>query len=311
METKTDFAAQVAASEKAQAHAQEIKETRVGGLGGSDASILHKIGLNGLSALTATDHKRLAVMVGKVAQDDWGGNAYTNAGHAFEDWAEQYIEIAKGGEREKYMSNALARNFKTFAHADYFAGGSVVECKFVQKVTNKVIEQYYAQLQWYYLMGAEKVFLFHGVGKAEPFEVEETFLKEVQRDEKEIAILLAGISTLDKALTDGWTPEVVDKVAVYDTPEIVQDAFAKMEAIRETKKALDEQEKDAKKVLLEYVEGFGLSGIVSPETKRQVIYTKESETRTFDVAKLAEIHPEINLEKYYKTTKRAASITFK
>lgn len=312
METKTDFAAQVAANKKALAHAQEIKQTRVGGLGGSDASILHKIGLNGLSALTATDHKRLAIMVGKAMQDDWNGNAYTNAGHAFEEWAENYIEYSSEVHgREKYMSRALARNFKTFAHADYFDGGCVIECKFVQKETKKVIEAYYAQLQWYYLMEARRVTLFHGIGKAEPFEVEETFLCEVERDEKEIEILLAGIATLDAALTDGWEPDVVDKIAVQDTPEIVQEAFGKIKTIRETKKVLEEQEKDVKKVLLEYIEGFNLSGIFEPETKRQIIYTKASETRTFDVTKFAAEHPEIDLSTYYKTSKKAASISYK
>ena len=103
METKTDFAAKVAASEKAQAHAQEIQQTRVGGLGGSDAAILYKVGLNGLSALTATDHKRLAIMVGKAMQDNWNGNAYTNAGHAFEEWSEGHITAGEDNfEREKY-----------------------------------------------------------------------------------------------------------------------------------------------------------------------------------------------------------------
>lgn len=315
METKTDFAAQVAASEKAQAHAQEIQQTRVGGLGGSDAAILYKVGLNGLSALTATDHKRLAIMVGKAMQDNWNGNVYTNAGHAFEEWSEGYITAGEDNfEREKYLTQPLARNFKTFAHADFYDANAeaVIECKFVQKETRKVIDAYYAQLQWYYLLGAKRVILFHGTGTADPFEVEETFTVDVERDQKAIEILLAGIATLDAALTDGWEPDVVDKIAVTDTPEIVQQAFAKMEEIKETKKALDEQEKDAKKVLLEYVEGFGLSGIFATDgSKRQAIYTKAGEIKTFDVAKFAAEHPEIDLEKYYKKTKRAASINFK
>ena len=59
MKEQNDFAAQVAATEKAQAHAEEIKQTRIGGLGGSDAAMVLRIGQRGLSALTATDTKRL------------------------------------------------------------------------------------------------------------------------------------------------------------------------------------------------------------------------------------------------------------
>lgn len=315
METKTDFAAQVAASEKAQEHAQEIQQTRVGGLGGSDAAILYKVGLSGLNALTATDNKRLAIMVGKCVQDNWGGNAYTNAGHAFEEWSEGYITAGNGNfEREKYLTQPLARNFKTFAHADFYdmSNDAVIECKFVQKETRKVIDAYYAQLQWYYLMGAKRVTLLHGTGTADPFEVDEAFLAEVERDQKTIEILLAGIATLDTALTDGWEPDIIDKISVGDTPEIVRDAFAKMKSVKEAKKALEEQEKEAKAVLKEYLEGFGLSGIVADDgSKDQIVYTKEGVTRTFDVAKLEQDFPEIDLNEYWRVSKRAASVTFK
>lgn len=297
--------------ERAQAHAQEIKATRVGGLGGSDAAILHKIGQYGLSALSMTDHKRLAIMLGKIEQSDWSGNEYTNAGHAFEDWSAKYIN----GEREVYMSAELARNFKTFAHADFIDtadnANPVIECKFVQMTTDKVINKYYSQLQWYYLLGAKKVLLFHGIGTAEPFDVEETFLRKIERDDAEIDILRNGIRILDEALSNGWSPEVADKIAVQETPGLVQEAFERLEEIKNKKKVLDDMEKDAKKVLIEYIKGFGLTSIFVPETKRQVVYVRESEVRTFDVAKFAAEHPELDLSAYYKVTKRAASITFK
>ena len=46
------------------AHEEEIKTSRVGGLGGSDAAMVLKIGRNGLQALSNTDVKRLRVMLG-------------------------------------------------------------------------------------------------------------------------------------------------------------------------------------------------------------------------------------------------------
>ena len=100
MET-TSFEQQIAANEQAQKHAQEIQKTRVGGLGGSDAAIVYKIGLNGLAGLTATDMRRLAVMTGKAEQVDFGGNAYTHAGHMFEDYAERHCPLALAGTNAK------------------------------------------------------------------------------------------------------------------------------------------------------------------------------------------------------------------
>ena len=316
MENQNNFAAQVAASEKAQQHAQEIQQTRIGGLGGSDAALILKIGQSGLAALTVTDHKRLAVMLGKTEPDTWIGNAFTNAGHAFEDWAENYLPWGKCGyEREKVLSNALARNFKVFAHADFVTGenhGTVIECKFVQKDTRAVINQYWAQLQWYYMLGATAVSLFHGTGTAEPFEVAEGTIDPIERDQETIDILLAGIQTLDKAISDGWLPEIIDKVTTDDIPEIVAQAFDAMQSIKEQQKTLADAEKTAKKTLLEYLEAFNLSGIVATDgSKHQIIYTRSSVSRTFDVEKFAKAHPEIDLTPFYKETKRASSVTFK
>lgn len=316
MENQNNFAAQVAASEKAQKHAQEIQQSRVGGLGGSDAALVFKIGLNGMASLTATDHKRLAVMLGKTEPDNWAGNAFTNAGHLFEDWAEKCLPWgACGYNREKVLSAPLAKNFKVFAHADFVTGemhDAVIECKFVQGATEIVIDKYYAQLQWYYMLGVHTVTLYHGKGTAEPFEVKEAVLEPVQRDETAIKVLLNGIKILDKALSEGWLPEVADKVTTDDVPEIVAQAFETMQSIKEQQKALADEEKEAKKTLLEYVEGFGITGIVATDgSKHQIIYTKPSIAKTFDVAAFAEAHPEIDLTPFYKETKRAASITFK
>lgn len=316
MENQNNFAAQVAASEKAQQHAQEIQQSRVGGLGGSDAALILKIGESGLAALSATDHKRLAVMLGKTEPDNWAGNAFTNAGHLFEDWAENYLPWgACGYEREKVLSRPLARNFKVFAHADFVTGENheaVIECKFSRQSTERVITEYWAQLQWYYMLGAKYVSVFHGQGAPDPFEVFGTKLETIGRHEMTIEILLAGIKTLDDAISDGWLPDVVDKVVVSDTPEIVQNAFGKMAEVKAEKKALDAEEAEAKAVLIKYIECFGLSGIVANDgSKHQVIYTKAGVTKTLDTSKLLEDYPAIDLGKYYKITKRAASITFK
>lgn len=310
------FAEQVAANEKAQAHAQEIQNTRVGGLGGSDAAILLKIGESGLAALTHTDNKRLAIMMGLAEQTNWSGNAYTNAGHLFEDYAEQHIPFGAGGyEREKVIEKKLARNFRTFAHADFVCGvnhADVVECKFVQDKTANVVSKYYAQLQWYYMLGANVVYLYHGTGTADPFEVGEGNVQFVERDEDAIRILLAGIKTLDDAIDDGWKPQSVEKVEIDAVPDIVREAFETMQEIKAKEAELKVLKEGAQAVLKEYLEDWGLTGIVANgEIKHQVIYSAGSTKLSFDSEKFLRDHPEFDLPEYYKKTKTKSSVTFK
>lgn len=312
METN-NFEAAVAANDAAQAHALEIQHTRVGGLGGSDAAIIHKIGEQGLSALTATDMKRLAIMTGKQEPDNWGGNAYTNAGHAFEDYAEKALPIGNGYEREKFMSQPLARNFKTFAHADFVLNdGEVIECKFVQSTTASVIAKYYAQLQWYYALGAPSVTLYHGTGTVEPFEVETGEVVLIERDETEIAILLNGIKILDDALAKGWQPTAQDKIAYADTPEMVQRAFDKLQEIKSKKAELDAIEAEAKSVVKIYLEDWSLAGIVSAgEIRHTAVYNKPQTKMVFNAEKFLQEHPEFDRPEYYKKQTTKSSVTFK
>lgn len=314
------FAAQVAKNAEAQKHQQEIQNTRVGGLGGSDAAIVLKIATQGLAALTATDLKRLCVMTGQIPPDNFGGNIYTNAGHAFEEYAEQTLPF--GGatyEREKYLTQKIADQFKTFAHADFFCdyegAPTVVECKYVQKPTDKVKDQYFAQLQWYYMLGVKKVFLYHGTGEVDPFCVEECNLVEIERDEKTVEMLLQGVKILNDALREGWIPETPDKMAVEDTPDAIRAAFAELEAVKAEEKAIAERKNAAQKVLKDFCEDMCLTGIYSnAEKKAQIVYTKASTGKTFDSAKYLAEHPEINEEdtpQYFKETKRAASVSLR
>lgn len=317
MSKKETFAATVAASAEAQAHAQEIQQTRVGGLGGSDAALVLKIGLRGLSALTATDIKRLCIMTGKMPVETFAGNAHTNAGHAFEDYAESHLPFgAAGYERERKIEQHLADNFKTFAHADFAAGKNrlqIIECKFVQKPTEKVVQEYYAQLQWYYMLGAQSVHLYHATGQADPFAVEEATLQPIERDEATIKALCNGIVILDEAIADGWEPVLPDKMDIDDAPTMVQTAFETLAKIKAKEAELKTEKEQATAVLKSFVEDFGLTGLTSSgEAKHQVIYSRATPTKTFDAAKFLADHPEYNdRPEYWKTGTRAASITFK
>ena len=70
-------------------HKQEIEATRVGGFGGSDAKMIYKIGLKGLSALNNTDKKRIRVAKGLDEYKPVTMNEAMQRGHDFEDWYEK------------------------------------------------------------------------------------------------------------------------------------------------------------------------------------------------------------------------------
>lgn len=320
METN-DFEKYTAQVAEKQEHNAEIQRTRIGGLGGSDADMLMRIGRNGLAAITNTDMKRLAVMMGISAPEQFGGNIYTNAGHDFEDYAEKVLNFGENVtmQREEYLEKPLASNFKTFAHADFTTRNkrankafSVVECKYVQKDSDKVQREYEAQLQWYYLLGAKNVFLYHGHGEVDPFDPEEVeaFLIAIEQNEDICRDIMAGVKELDRAIRDGWRPITPEKQHIEETSLTVQRAFETLQQCKQQREALDEEETAAKAVIASYMEGFACSSIFA-DNGDAVIMTKASTSRTFDGSKFLKAHPEFDTDEFYKTTTRKASISFK
>lgn len=295
----------------AESHNNEIIKSRVGGFGGSDASMFLRIAERGLSGLTTTDHKRIAVAMKLAEPIEWGGNMWTQAGHEFEEMLS--MSITTEHTREKRLDASLAHNFATFAHADLFfeEANKVVECKFVQKTTDEVAEQYKAQLQWYFLLGVEEVILCHGTGEPQPLVIASTDMVEIWRDEAIIEQLRQGIKTLDDAISDGWTPSSCDK-ASYDTlPTIVAEAYNQLATIKEEEAQLKQRKDSAVAIIKEYIEDNGLTGIFREGEKAQVVYTKASETRTFDSAKFLKQNPQFDLDEFYKVTKRSSSVSYK
>lgn len=319
MENQNDFEKYTAAAAGALEHEQEIQNTRFGGLGGSDAGLLLRIGRNGMSAINNTDMIRLAVMMGYSMPDNFGGNVYTRAGHAFEEYVAETLQVpAKTKvQREEKLEQPLARNFKTFAHADFTTrtGRSkrtfdVIECKFVQKETDEVAEEYKAQLQWYYIMQANSVTLRHGTGNVEPFEVLTDHQMLIERNEEIIRDIMAGVKILDEAISDGWKPIPPEKTHVDNTSNSVHAAFLTLQKCKQEKERLDAEEVQAKAVIESYMKDFACSSIFD-DSGDQVTLTKESSSRSFDSKKLLKDHPEFDTDSYYKTITRKGGVTFK
>ena len=180
-------------------HENEITSSRIGGFGGSDAAMFLKIGGKGIDSLSNTDRKRISVAKGIIKPTQIDGNEAMQRGHDFEDW---YHERFKNDyQREAVLSCEIGTKFKTFCHADFYDPKlkKVVELKCVKEPL-KALEKYKAQLQWYYLMGANMVFLV--VSDSTYFDFESGLQEPifVEKDLEIIDLLAHGI----ELLSDNW-----------------------------------------------------------------------------------------------------------
>lgn len=290
---------------------EELKRSHANGFGGSDAKMFAKIGTKGIESLSTTEKKRILVALGKMEAETFGGNVYTEAGHLFEDYAANAAySIAKGMEREKYMeAKGMARHFKIFAHADFYddTTNAVVECKFSQDETAKVFDDYFAQLQWYYMLGASKVTLYHGWGKVLPFDVVGVMPVYVDKDDDYIACLRDGIAELDKAVEDGAFDD-------YDTTEVTvsemdEETAAACRALGVVIARMKEAEKLAdehKATLLAWMEAHGVLNIKGDGFT--VSYVRPTTRKTFDTKKAQADFPALKDDKYFKTSAVKSSV---
>ena len=290
---------------------EELKRSHANGFGGSDAKMFAKIGTKGIESLSTTEKKRILVALGKMEADDFGGNVYTEAGHLFEDYcANAAYSITKGMEREKYMEvEGFAKHFKVFAHADFYdaATNAVVECKFSQDETMKVYEDYFAQLQWYYLLGADKVTLYHGWGTVLPFDVVGVLPINVDKDDDFIYWLQHGIAILDRAIEEGAfdeykQTEIADTDMVGEAAKAVRALAYIMTTIKEAEQLAEQH----KATLLAWMEAHGVLNIKGDGFT--VSYVSPTTRKTFDTKKAQADFPALKDEQYYKTSAVKSSI---
>lgn len=289
----------------------ELLKSHAAGFGGSDAKMFAKIGRFGISALSTTEKKRILVALGKMQPKTFGGNVYTDAGHLFEDYAaNEAYSIAKGMEREKYMeAEGLAKCFKVFAHADFYdeAINAVVECKFSQDETMKVYEDYFAQLQWYYMLGADEVVLYHGWGTVLPFDVVGELPVYVERDDDFIACLRDGIAVLDQAIEDGAFDDYdTTAVTVSDMDEDTAAACRALGIVMARMKEAEKLADEHKATLLAWMEAHGVLNIKGDGFT--VSYVSPTERKTFDTKKAQADFPVLKDDKYYKTSSVKSSV---
>lgn len=294
---------------KQELHQQKIEQSRVGGFGGSDAKMFYKIGLNGLSALSNTDKMRIRVAKGI---DDYKPIMQTEAmqkGHDFEDWfAEEFEETLSEFEREHKVEPeslfSFALNFYVFAHADFYSVKSkgAVELKCVSDV-GKVQDDYMAQLQWYYMLGCNKVGLIVCDSKFDDFDDGVQDPIEVEKNENYIKTLLHGIKLLD----DNWDDldlKIGDEWDESDLFPSEQREVQLMTSYLQQIKSMETQIEESKAKLLDMMTKSGVKSIKSDAYNITVV--PPGTTSRFDKKKLLKDHPEINEADYTATSERKA-----
>lgn len=292
----------------------EIKASHATGFGGSDAALILRAAKNP-DTLSVTDFRRIRQAFGlePLADDE----AYTPAmakGHDFERWYGEHLaqieaEFGTNFEAEHLLEADFGTPFRTFAHADFFEpnglGGYVTECKCTQDDDVDAVKQrYHAQVQWYYLLGADEVYLaWH---PSTTFDFSEHHLVEVYipRDEAIIGQLRQGIDNIDR-LRDHWFAGLpVAKAEEFEdaTPAIIAELTA---AVAEMK-AVEAKIADFKERLKAAMEKAGVVKIEGDALT--ITYVGETTAKTFDKKALAKAHPELDLTQFEKESKRGAYI---
>ena len=287
-------------------HQQEIEQSRVGGFGGSDAKMFYKVGLKGLSALSATDMKRIAVAKGLHPYKRISETDAMQKGHDFEDWfaKQAFCPIAQ---REVKISKPLARNFETFSHLDFYANDGLSseywELKCVEKV-DTAAKDHKAQLQWAHMLGVRNVWLVV-CDSSKSFEDGTRFPIGIQRDQKYIDTMLHGIKLLDEAW-DTFGGQCLTEVDEQLLPAFDRKDVAMMTKCLQDIKKLERLAEDLKERIKNMMEQGGIKSIKSENYT--IVYQPESEAVTFDKAKLFKTHPEIREEDFQKVSKKKSFI---
>lgn len=171
----------------------DIAQSHSTGLGGSDAKLLYAAGSKG--NISTTLASRLKEIKYKKIPNYSGHTPAQLAGYDFEKIIANVVPNAKA--EQELEVTILTSAFRTFAHADFYSDNSniVYECKYSKKTLTEVKETYRAQLQWYYLMGAEGVILVYGTGNAEGgvADFKDIQMVDIAPDPKYQEIILAGL----------------------------------------------------------------------------------------------------------------------
>ena len=288
-----------------QVYKQNIIQSRSNGFGGSDAKMIAKIAENGTEIMSDTDKRRIACVCGLA---EYVGNRTTpemDSGNMFEAFLAEAKFVRKAGyTNNAYMTNPeinqTIKNFDVFAHADFLnirTGKKVVlEAKFTKADLDETIETYMWQLQWYYMLGADSVYIVKGT-QGMPFALYEKRL--ISRDDRKIETLLKGIRIIDEYI-DSIVYVEKTEWTLSDLMPTERSQVENMYKLLADIKIMEERVEKLKASILEAMTR-GNAKKISSELYT-ITYVGESVKRSLDKVKLFREHPEISEQDYMKQT---------
>lgn len=268
-------------------HNEEIKATRVGGFGGSDARMLldiHERTANGLDLTTAQKH-RVRVVKGLEPYRPIRETPDIMAGRAFED--EVAAKMPRNWDRETYIASPDVNpvNFRAFAHADFCDLGimAIKEAKWSRVLAREgLLERYAAQLQWYYLLGAQSVSMVYSTADGRG-------CVDVPRDESMIEKLRQAVRTLDEQ----WDTLNLD-ITEYGQEDTAPSVLETIKRLREATKAKEAAEAEIARLKEELAEAFRVNEAVKfYGDYGSITYTPPTSMVAFDTKKFAKDHTDL------------------
>lgn len=293
-----------------EAHQEEILKSHKTGFGGSDAALV--LSFANAKELNATQSKRLKIIANLAEPDEHIETSEMRAGHTFED----YFEIIYNLDEEKinhpisrevtFHDNVEYQGFNVFCHADFFIQNlnTVIELKFSKLSSDEVIKKYNAQLQWYYMLGADSVTLIIGRGTVEPFHVEDIDSIEIKKDCEIIDKLRKGLQNINEKflplIKSG--SELYKEEGINDTPPAISNAVSKLSELKKLENEICDKIEEQKAAIFEYMQSFSVNKINGNDIK--INYIADSVTTVFDKKKLFDQHKELKESDYQKTTNK-------
>lgn len=292
---------------KKENHNEEIRATRVGGFGGSDAAMVLEIAerISTGHQLTTTQKHRLLQLKGLETRPDFD-SPEIQAGRAFEDEVAKELDAMKW-DREAFLTPkpnttmAVRKHFRVFAHADFHnpRTNTVAECKWSRKFSHDGLEkQYQAQLQWYYMLGADAVCLCSDTADGRK-------TTDIARDDKMVELLKMSIETIDEAFPN--IDLTIKEKSVGELPPTIAALVGEIERLIERASALEEEIKSKKADLQAYMDGNNLTKIWS--NAASISYTAPSSSVGFDAKKFEKDHADLFAAYRTKITKKAGYLT--
>ncbi len=299
----------------------EIKLTRKGNIGSSDANLIYKLAVDkNYRSLTLQD--RIEVLLGKKVPSNFS-NEYTDFGNKME--LEFYNQRLKENplfviSNPLYKSELIRpKHFSVITHIDVeeITNNTLIwyECKtvFRDKTAEEIQNEYIYQLQWHHMLLEERVKQFTDIGSKvilviyfidkKDFSVINIVNKEISRDETIISTLKKGIDVLDEIIENNSYSLNVEN----SSDEIEQSLKELLEVELKINELKDKQTK-LKEDVLNYMRTKNVKKL--SKDNFDIVYTGKSTYKKLNTQKLKVDYPDL-ISKYEEEVEKSDYITIK